>query len=134
MENFKTMKLSEFDNYVSLDLIPELIVEYKWIDTLILYDTHIRFAKTCKKCGDLILVGPEYNLCSELTKVDMDSKIRYFEILTDLEIITHNQLIECECFDDEFDYEDEDEPEEDEDCYDNYLDPDDDYGDGNYEY
>jgi len=136
MRNIKKMYQHEYDNYLTLEVIPELVEEFGSITTIILKNNRLQFAKTCDICGDYIVVGKEYDLCKEMLDFESDVKSRYFEILTEFDVVDQNQLIECECETEKDEYFDSfDEGEEDiiED-EDSYLDLDDDYGDGNYEY
>lgn len=130
MKNLKTMTQTEYDNFVSLELIPDLEDEYGEFDTLIIKDNQIQFAKICNKCGDVILLGKTFDINNKLTIIDFDSKTRYFEILTDLDVCNFYDVLECECYDKDnesfYDGSNEDD--------DTYLDLDEDYGDGNYEY
>lgn len=137
MKKIKNMTQVEYDNYISLELLPDLKDEYGNVDVVVLKDSSIYFARICERCGDIIPIGSTYNIYDELMKVDSDSKIRYFELLTDLDVLNGNQVLECECYEDEDD-ENSDEAyeykEEDDNNDDTYLDLDEDYGDGNYEY
>lgn len=136
MRNIKRMTQNEYDNYLLMDVIPDLQEEHGEFDSLILGEKCLQFARTCKKCKDLIPVGRSYKLREELVDLDSDFKTRYFEILTELEVVSQNQVLECECYDEKDEDGECDEMDEYDELqnHDFYTEPDDDYGDGNYEY
>lgn len=139
MKNIKNFTQKEYDDYVTLELIPELTEEYGDFDTIILKNKKIHFAKTCQSCGDLILIGKDYDLCKSI--IDMEPEVikQYLGMITGLEVIEQDECLECECFesetidDPEIDDELDDLILEDDVDEDTELDLDEDYGDGNFE-
>lgn len=134
----KRLTQKEYDDYLTLDLIPELIDEYGEFDTIIRKNKKIHFAKTCKVCGDLIPIGKDYDMCKYLLDMETEVINQYLSMITGLEVVEHDDCLECECYDSETI---DDDPDTDSDVYgsdedlneDTELDLDEDYGDGNYE-
>ncbi|RHB41807.1 hypothetical protein DW886_14715 [Enterocloster aldenensis] len=139
MKNIKNFTQKEYDDYVTLELIPELTEDYGDFDTIILKNKKIHFAKTCQSCGDFVLIGKDYDLCKSF--IDMETEVikQYLGMITGLEVIDQDECLECECFESETidDPETDDELDdfilEDEIDEDTEVDFDEDYGDGNFE-
>lgn len=137
MKNIKNFTQKEYDDYVTLELIPELIEEYGDFDTIILKNKKIHFAKTCQSCGDFVLIGKDYDLCKSFIGMEKEVIKQYLGMITGLDVIDQDDFFECECFEgetiDDPETDDDDLILEDELDEDTELDLDEDYGDGNYE-
>lgn len=136
MNDIKGLKQTEYDDYLTLELIPDFIEEFGKVDTIILKRKKIRFAKTCPFCGDLIILGKDYDLCQDLIDMETETTRKYIEMVTDLEVVNQDDCLECECYESDMvddDPEAEIPQEEFESEEDTEIDLDEDYGDGNYE-
>ena len=120
----KTKKMSrdEFENFVTTELIPDYLDEYERVDYVVLTKNNkFRLGKECNTCHDVILLGEEFDIPTEICKKLDDGVQNYFESLVELDVVDYDDIVECECWDT-----DEEDPyeEEEEDPYDDYLDED----------
>lgn len=125
MDIMKNMSQEEFDKYITLTLLPEIIDEYGEPTAVITYNNRFfQFAKECSNCGDYILLGEKEKIPNSITKIKNSDARSYIGSLTELEAFDYDEISECECdssdsmadyYDDE--YEEDDEPYDDIDEY-----------------
>lgn len=108
--NTKKMTQKEFDEYVMLTLIPELEEEHGTLSCLIMNDKRIMFARECEVCHDLILIKEVWDLPKEIISTEESNIKTYLEILTNMDVYNLDDILECECFDDEIVDPKEDDP------------------------
>ena len=125
VKNMKNMNQTEFEHYLTTDLIPDLSDEIGDLTHIVFKEkSKFNLASTCDRCGCLILFKKDLDLPKGIWNAD--DLTSYLENLTGLDIIKFDEIEECECEEDEYDddeYDDEDEDEyesnyEDEDKYD----------------
>ena len=109
--NIKNLSQTEYERYLILDLIPEIKEEMNEITHLIIRKDKISFAKECGICGGLLIHEAEYPISLEiLEEIDADNN-EYLGLVTELEIVNEDDVMPCECYEDER-IEEEDESDE----------------------
>ena len=128
--NMKKMTQKEFDDYMVMDLIPDVSEDEDSELVIVLTKKgKFKFAKECVSCHDFILLEKEYDLPKVVVDSTQTEETKsYLEILTGLDVYDLADITECECYDDMDDSIEIDEDDEyDEDCdyeKDDYLDED----------
>lgn len=120
--NLKTMNQTEFEHYMTTDLMPELVEEMGELTHVLLSEKNkFTFASTCEQCGCLVVYKKEFDFPKGLSKAD--DIIAYLENLTGLDVAYREEIEECDCICDDSEYDDygdEDLSEEDDDEYSSY--------------
>lgn len=120
----KNMNQTEFEHYITTDLIPEISDEIGELTHIVLKEKNkFYLAKVCDICGCFIFSKKDFDFPKGI--LNADDIVAYLENLTGLDIVKYDETEECECSDDEYDDDYEDEDEDDEEGYgSNYRDDD----------
>lgn len=106
--NIKNLSQTEYERYLILDLIPELKEELNGITHLIVRKDKVSFAKECEVCGGLLVHEEKYPIALEILEETEADINEYLGLLTELEIVGEDDVMPCECYEDErIDEEDE---------------------------
>lgn len=134
MTSTKKMTQTEFERFLTLDLIPDASEELPNISAIILKKKNkFCLAAQCENCGNYIVEKKEY----ELPKYIEEDITGYLESLTGLDVLHMDEIEECDCRDeleDDDDYDDEDEEIVYDDDSDDDYSAEDSYDDGNIQY
>lgn len=106
--NMKKMSQEEFDKYMILELIPEIEEDFGKITHIVLTKKgKFKFANECEECHELVMFNKEFDISREILNTIGDDASTYLETLTELDVVYYDDIIECECFEDEIISDDE---------------------------